>query len=245
MNECRREQYKLMYTKRLRYWLKQRLSWVLVPIRSGPLKGSWFGLFTGVRFLRGNYGKGEDTTIAQLIKPGDIVFDIGAHVGYITMLASHLVGTGRVLAFEPSPLNLAYLTRHVRINRLTNVEVFTTAVGLRKGQTSFDMTGRGSGRGRMTANVTNNQPQVQINSLDDMHDQGRLPDPNFIKMDVEGAEGDALRGAAKMLARSHPTILLSVHGPAAKQDCEALLRGLGYELSYIKPSTMIAKPARI
>lgn len=232
-----------MFTKRLRYWLKQRLSWVVVPIRSGPLKGLWFGVFTGIRFLRGNYGKGEDNTIAQLIKRGDIVFDIGAHVGYITMLASRLVGPGKVVAFEPSPLNLAYLTRHVHINHMTNVEVFTTAVGLHQGQTSFDMTGRGTGRGRMTSNIDNNQPQVQVSALDDLYEQGRLPDPNLIKMDVEGAEGDALRGAAKMLARCHPTILLSVHGPQAKQDCESYLSSLGYEFSYIKPSTMIAKPA--
>lgn len=96
----------------------------------------------------------------------------------------------------------------------------------------------------MTTSIGNNQPQVQVSSLDDMHDQGRLPDPNFIKMDVEGAEGDALRGATKMLARCHPTILLSVHGPQAKQDCETYLHSLGYEFSYIKPSTMIARPAR-
>lgn len=234
----------MTYTTRLRYWLKQRLSWVLIPIHSGPLKGSWFGLFTNGRYIRGTYSKRDVAILEQVIKPGDIVFDIGAHVGYITLLASHLVATGRVLAFEPSPLNLAYLTRHIRINHLTNVEVFPIAIGLREGQSSFDMTGFGTGRGRLSADTANDQPQVQVNALDELYDQGRLPDPNFIKMDIEGAEGDALRGAAKMLARCRPTILLAVHGEAVRQDCESLLRGLGYELSRIQPMTILATPSR-
>lgn len=234
----------MTYTTRLRYWLKQRLSWVVVPIRSGPLQGSRFGLFTNARFIRGTYSKREVATIEQVIKPGDIVFDIGAHVGYVTLLASRLVGTGRVLAFEPSPLNLAYLTRHIRINHLTNVEVFPIAIGLREGRSSFDMTGFGTGRGRLLADPANHHPQVQVNALDELYDQGRLRDPTFIKMDIEGAEGDALRGAARMLARCRPTILLAVHGEAVKQECESLLRGLGYELSYLKPMTVMATPSR-
>jgi hypothetical protein len=68
--------------KNFRYWLKGLLYWVVVPIFSGPLKGCRFGLFTGSRFITGKYGGAEVNHVLELAKPGQVVFDIGAHVGY-------------------------------------------------------------------------------------------------------------------------------------------------------------------
>ncbi|MGI9456425.1 MAG: FkbM family methyltransferase [Aeoliella sp.] len=229
--------------KGMRYWMKGMLSWVVVPVLSGPLKGCWFGLFTGSRFIRGTYGENEAATFQRLLKAGDVVLDIGAHVGYFTLLAARLVGSsGKVFAFEPLPLNLAYLNRHVLANRLTNVEVLPVAVGRNAGQLSFDSAG-GTGRGRLGDDGRTGELQVEVVSLDDMHDQGRLPGPNLIKMDVEGVEVEALHGASRLLAQYRPNILLSVHGEAAKRESETFLRQLGYHLSYFKQSTIIAVPS--
>jgi FkbM family methyltransferase len=226
--------------KRIRLWLKGRLAWVLVPIIAGPLRGSWFGLFTGTRFIHGDYGVNETAVIQRLVKSHDVVFDIGAHVGYFTLLASRIAAMGKVFSFEPLPANLAYLRRHVRANGLSNVTVFAAAVGRRSGRQSFDLAAGGTGRGRLAA--AGAAPlEVQVVSLDELMDGGRVQAPDFIKMDVEGAEGDALRGAARMLARFHPRILLSLHGEAAARDCEALLRGLGYRLSPVEEGGILAE----
>jgi len=228
--------------KRLRYWVKQLLSWVLVPIQGGPIKGYRFGLFTGTRFIRGTYHRNEAERIERLANAGDVVFDIGAHVGYYTVLASRIVGDrGRVFAFEPLPLNLEYLNRHIRANRLTNVTVFDAAVGSTEGWLSFDI-GKGSGRGRLNANSDNTSLQVQVLKLDALFRAGRLPSPNLIKMDIEGGEAEALKGAAVMLSQCYPIIILSTHGPAVKIECESFLASLGYRLSYLSKSNLCAIP---
>jgi FkbM family methyltransferase len=168
------------------------------------------------------------------------MYDVGAHVGYFTLIASRIIGTsGKVYAFEPLSMNLAYLHRHRRANRLENVTILPVAVGRVEETRSFQ-SACGSGRGRLV--LDRGGRSVRVVALDELWKRGEIPPPNLIKMDIEGFEGDALRGAAEILARFRPTILLSTHGDAAKEDCEAYLGRLGYRFSYFKQSTIIASP---
>lgn len=226
---------------RLRHWLKRKLCWVQVPILGGPLAGSRFGLFTGSRFIKGSYGPDEVAAFRQLIKPGDVVLDVGAHVGYFTMLAARLVGRqGRVIAFEPLPVNLAYLRQHQRVNRLDNVDILPLAVGGTQREMTLALRG-GSGRGRLESG-RHAGPRVRVTSLDALLRSGRLPEPDFIKMDVEGAETEALQGAAELLGRCRPTMLLSVHGQRG-HGSKAILTSLGYRLSHVDDqATLVATP---
>lgn len=206
--------------KRFRYWLKQKMNWLTVPISGGPLKGYRFGLFTSTRFIRGTYGDIECNAMLGIIKSGDIVLDVGAHIGYFTLFFSHMVGRdgnrdGKVFAFEPLPLNLTYLRRHLNVNGVKNVKVFPAAVGLENSRQSFDLAG-GTGRGSLSTRKEGNLLRVQVLSLDSMYAQGEISGPDFIKMDIEGAEGEALRGARKMLEKCRPTILLAVHGQSVQ-----------------------------
>ena len=231
--------------KRVRYWVKQKLNWLTVPICGGPLKGYRFGLFTSSRFLRGTYGDIERPVMESIINTGDVVLDVGAHIGYLTLLASHMVSRdgnrdGRVFAFEPLPLNIAYLKRHISANSIKNVKVYAAAVGLEKGWQSFDLAG-GSGRGSLSARVGGNRLRVQVLRLDSLFEKGEISNPNFMKMDIEGAEGEALKGARNMLVTCRPAILLSVHGQAVREECEAFLKDLGYQWSYIMGSTLLAR----
>jgi len=231
--------------KRIRYWVKQRLTWLTVPIFGGPLKGYRFGLFTGTRFLRGKYGDIEYDVMDGIIKPGHVVLDVGAHIGYFTLLASHMVSRvgnteGKVFSFEPLPMNLAYLKRHLRTNRIKNVKVFPAAVGFEDCWKSFNIAG-GSGRGSLSNHAEGNYLRVRVLSLDSLFDRGEITEPDFIKMDIEGAEGEALKGARKMLDACRPTILLSVHGQLVQYECETLLKEIGYQWSYIMPSALLAR----
>jgi FkbM family methyltransferase len=226
--------------KAIRHWFKSRLAWVQVSILGGPLKGNRIGLFAGARFIKGNYGGEEAQLFLRQLKPGDIVLDVGAHVGFYTLLASRIVHTtGKVIAFEPSRMNLKYLREHIRVNNLQNVQIFESAVGRKEGWLSFDCN-RGTGTGRLDFNSSSGE-RVRVCSLDELYRRGMIPAPTFIKMDIEGAEVEALPGAAELIWQYRPTILLSTHGKDVRATCEKFLRDLGYDLTSVDDGLLLAK----
>src|SRR5437764_415668 len=101
----------------------------VVRIRSRELRGwRWIaGSSTNGCWL-GTYERQVQQLFRERLHPGDTVFDIGANVGFFTLLASKLVEGGHVYAFEPLPRNLYYLERHIRLNDVTNVSVEALAI---------------------------------------------------------------------------------------------------------------------
>ena len=221
----------------MRYFLKQKMAGITIPIFSGPLKGKNIGFFSGMRFIKGTYSADEIELFTSLINPGDTVFDIGAHIGYMAMLVAKLAGPdGTVYAFEPSPLNLSYLQTHVRKNHIDNIFVYPYAVSDRPGTLYFDF-GRGSGRGRLVTKKINPKDQpVKVISIDNFMAAEDIKPPNLIKMDIEGAELAGLKGAENTLRRYHPTILLSTHSDQLKTDCLSFLATFGYHSRDIYPN---------
>lgn len=158
------------------------------------------------------------------------MYDIGAHVGYYTVLASGLVGeSGQVVCFEPVPANLYYLHSHLQMNECANVKVIEACVGERSRVCHFERRGSGSGHISENGDLT-----VQVVSLDELINEGAIPEPDCMKIDVEGAEYSVLQGAQSLLARTHPTIFLSLHSDQMRQQCFELLRARGYQLGPIK-----------
>lgn len=225
--------------KHARYWLKAQFDWVQVPIKAGPLAGYRWSVFTGVRFIRGEYHAGEVRELVSLMKPGEVFYDVGAHIGYYALIAAQELGpSGKVIAFEPLPLNLHFLRRHIAVNQVHNVEVLAMGLSDHAGEARFDVAG-GTGRGRLgsTGDVA-----IEIESIDTLCASGRIPPPNLIKMDIEGAEYQALVGARETLARHRPVVFLATHGSEVRAQCEALLTGLGYTLRPFRGSDIIATP---
>lgn len=200
-----------------------------LPIVRGGLRGLRWNVRSGgklMRVLLGTYEKEQTLAFEQLLKPGSVLFDVGAHVGYYSLLTSRLVGEkGRVLAFEAMPRNAAFLRHHVAQNRCSNVEVIEGAVSDRQGIARFGR-GTGSGTGRL---AESGELEVKTMTLDDIAvDRGVLP--GFMKIDVEGAEERVLDGASLILREKKPVIFLSTHGADIHARCCARLRTLGYEL---------------
>jgi FkbM family methyltransferase len=159
------------------------------------------------------------------------VYDIGANVGFFTLLASKLAGeSGTVVSFEPVPRNLAYLERHVRANKLKNVRVLPIAVSSRAGRARFATASNPA----MGGLVDNGELEVQTDSLDGLVASGQIPAPAFMKIDVEGAELDVLAGAAETLRSARPTILLSAHGYVLHERCWSLLERSDFELTLLR-----------
>jgi len=200
------------------------------PILRGPIRGARWRLDGGgkvLRVLNGTYEPEQTRLAVELVRPGATVFDVGAHIGYYTLLFSRLVGPeGRVVAFEPSPRNLPVLRWHVARNGCANVQVEAVAVSDETGAARF-AAGTGSGTGRLAESGT---VEVRTIRLDDYVDAGG-PMPDVLKIDVEGAELAVLRGAVGVLRDARPAILLSTHGADVHRACIGLLREHGYELT--------------
>lgn len=202
-----------------------------MPILRGPLRGSWWLITRGqpARVILGTYEPAHTNLLGRIAAPGMIVLDVGAHTGYYSLLLARLVGEpGTVWAFEPHPINCAYLRRHVRMNRLTNVRIEELAVSDEQGTVGFKP-GTGSGTGKLAAD---GPMEVQSVSIDGFCARASIR-PALIKLDVEGAELSALRGAHRILESDRPSLVISTHGEEVHRECVRLLRGLEYRLEPI------------
>ena len=223
---------KSLLGKLLRLPLRLLPAQIQMPIMQGRLKGKrWIvGSFNHGCWL-GNYEYDTRLLFERTITQGSVVFDIGGHVGFYTLLASELVGpNGKVFVFEPAPRNLFYLREHLRLNHVKNVVVIEAAVSDRSGVVSFDE-GPHSSMGHIVDG--GGSFQVNIVVLDELISSGEIPTPDYMKIDIEGAEALALSGAKSMLIKSHPTIFLATHGSGVHQECCHLLRSVDYELEPI------------
>jgi FkbM family methyltransferase len=164
------------------------------------------------------------TLCARLIRDGDVVFDVGGHIGYMALYFASLVGTcGRIFSFEPGSWNLPYIRANVERATHKNVVLVEQAAGAENGFTTFwaeDLTGQnGSIIPYYSAIDTTakshgvraqtREAMVEVVTLDSF--AGRLGvAPSFAKIDVEGAELLVLRGMGEILADARPRIMIEV-----------------------------------
>jgi len=205
------------------------------PVLTGPLKGAKFILGAlsgegGGASVYFNQMEAEQTSaMMEAIRPGGTFFDIGANVGFYSILASRLVGSkGKIAAFEPLVRNLSYLQRHVELNHADNVRVLPFALSSENTILSFS-TGPNSAMGHLDKDGRG-EVLVPTVTLDEIAERlGMMPD--VMKMDVEGAEMDVFRGATRVLSEARPVIFLSTHSPELRTECLAFLGGLGYTVT--------------
>lgn len=171
----------------------------------------------GLNILRGRYERDEAAYAQRLLRAGDVAIDIGAHIGFFTMLMAAAVGTtGRVYAFEPFEANADLLERSLVENRFADRVLFRrAAVGAATGTATltFPVETLNSGGAYLlrggTAPLAGNQTRdVPVVALDAL--ELRRP-VRLIKMDVEGAEPQVIRGAERLLREDRPTIVSELH----------------------------------
>jgi FkbM family methyltransferase len=163
----------------------------------------------------GVFEPNERAFLERALAPGMIVLDVGAHAGLYSLIASKRVGpSGRVIAFEPSPRERERLRQHLRLNRCRNVTVEPVAVGDGAGEGElFVFAGRTTGCNsfHLASGQGATPVRVPIRSLDDYLDETSLPRADFVKMDIEGGELAALRGAERLFRVMRPTLVCEIH----------------------------------
>ena len=181
----------------------------------------------------------EMNFLLRFLRPSDGFIDIGANVGFYTVLASTIVNQGPLLAFEANPRNAEVLRDQVELNSLENAEVFCTALGNSAGEISFIDSGRETGSIAEGGASAGKLITVPCARLDDCLDKRALPDCVVAKMDVEGCEALVLEGARKVMENGRITIwlfelnnvALHEHGNSAESLLQ-MFSQYGYSIAY-------------
>jgi FkbM family methyltransferase len=179
-------------------------------------------------------------TLCRYLKPGDCFYDVGAHIGFYSLIAARIVGqAGNIIAFEPDPDNAETLRENASKNDFSAVSVVCAAMSDKDGVVRFHRSTQ-SDASRMSGMViSNNLPGMpesetfscQAVSLDSFCSSH--PAPNLIKIDVEGAELQVLDGARSLLAQKKPVLIIEVHDLNDLSTVRTFLSGFGYILEPI------------
>lgn len=198
-----------------------------VPIMSGPNRGLWWSLASaGSGYMTGRRGARQMLLVESLVGSGDVVWDIGAHHGFVSLCASPRVGaTGEVHAFEPSQKNLWFIRKHLEWNHASNVKVHPYALS------SFDGESRFGGPGTLkTLTLGKGTDMVRVLTGQGVIDRAEARAPTFAKLDVEGAEANVLSGMIGAL-RSDSILLIAVHSRDAYVGCTEILGAAGFSFA--------------
>jgi len=189
---------------------------LLVRLDYGALWLAWNDTLSRLIYLRSPFEKNEEKFVRSFLEPGMIVFDVGAHHGFYTLLASMKVtSTGLVVAFEPSPREVERLKWNLKLNRCRNSKIEQIAIGSSRQEANLhvclgERTGFNSLRPPNVQEPTR-QIRVQMTTLDNYVSENKIDHVDFLKVDTEGGDLDVLKGATSIMrSESAPIIMCEV-----------------------------------
>jgi FkbM family methyltransferase len=170
-----------------------------------------------------------------------VFLDIGANVGkYSIILGKQLKENGKVYSFEPEPSNIEGLKKNILLNEVTNVKIFPLACSNKKGLISFYLNEKNSGAHSL---IKKSKKEILINcdTLDNiLKEQNLKEDINLIKIDVEGAEAEVLKGAINTLKKHHPKIIFEAWNEEYLENVKKVLKPFKYEIKKIAEENYFA-----
>jgi FkbM family methyltransferase len=246
-----------LHLRRIGRLIAGKLPRIAYPVILGPLRGSRFVLGSlagdggGSSVYFNMYEPEQTAAFINVLSAEQVLLDIGANVGYYTILGARLVGSkGKVISVEPLIRNLVCLNYHILLNKARNVSIIPTACS-----DTFSLAAFSLGQNFATGKLANCRyegnssekdsflvPTVTIDAI--VQQLGTCPD--VIKVDVEGAELSVLKGARVTLREAKPRFFLSTHSEALREDCLEYLTKLGYKFEVLSqdkdnPSEFLAK----
>ena len=224
---------------------RDSLAWV--QIQHGLGEGLWLRLNprTGTDYFQGSGEPEVQTAMQRHLRPGMTFYDIGANIGFFSLLAARIVGpAGRVVAFEADPEVAERLHQHVERNQFSTISVEQKAVWSETRPMSFARsdpeTSPDRGLGHVVASSAASSIPVQAISLDDFLQTS--PAPDFLKCDVEGAEVEVFRGAHRLLNKIRPILLCEMHSEGNHRILLEEFSRLGYNCESLDQSHILALP---
>lgn len=159
----------------------------------------------------------------KILKKGDVVFDIGANIGYYSFLATKLIGeNGRIYAFEPDPRNYRFLIKNIKFNKRKNIKFFPIAVGNKIGESlmnlDIDSTESSIIKLRTRENAVLKSIFVPIMTIDAFVREHKVKKIDILKIDVEGSESLVIQGMQNTLRRSNSVVMFIEFCPRFLQD---------------------------
>lgn len=206
-------------------WLSRLFYWLLFKLLPLPSRFTVEGhrlamsratasIFKDSIGYGGVYEPGTTWLLKRLIKPGMVVVDIGAHIGYFTLLAARLVGSGgRVFALEPDPRNYVLLTQNISRNGGINVTPVPKAVSNRCGETSFFMADDSCLSSLWNRPQSRRQVEVDTTTLDGFIKDSGVAQIDLVRMDTEGAEMAILQGMTGIIASTPALRMITEFNP--------------------------------
>ena len=228
--------------------LVPRESLVWVRIQKGPSKDLWIRVNprTGQNAQRGIGEPEVQRALLEHLRPGMTFYDLGANIGFFSLMAARLVGPeGHVFSFEADPEIATRLRENLSRNQFTHAQVVQKAVWSENTTVSFARVDPGTSPDRGLGHVSAGGSESGIITVETVTlDQfaAANPAPDFLKCDVEGAEVAAFQGAAELLAKKHPILLVEMHSP---ENQRALLRqfaSFGYQCRQLDETHLLALP---
>lgn len=182
--------------------------------------------------LYGTFELAELKFAEQVLSTGATALDIGANVGIFSVVMAAKAGAnGRVFSFEPLPANVVRLKKNLRRNGLADSGVFAVALGQADGEMRLRLAHDPAYPSLHEVEgglADGTDVQVQVRRLDAVWEELGMPDVAFVKMDVEGAEADVLKGGARFLGTCRPTMLIEANSESQLAALRSILSAYGY-----------------
>jgi FkbM family methyltransferase len=224
--------------KLLRMPLKVIPKNAVLPILQGPGRGlKWIVRSYNHGCWLGSYEFEKQAVMREIVRPGDVVYDIGAHVGYFSIIFGKLVGAaGSVYAFEPMRENYDFITQHIAINKISNVKAICAGIAASSGMARFATPNHSA-----TYHCTDSgSVQMPVYNLEEYVRDNRLPAPNLIKMDIEGEELYVVPSILDFVIRHRTKLLISTHDNGSAGVLGKLLSDNGFS---VRPLQWASHPA--
>jgi FkbM family methyltransferase len=203
----------------------------VMSIQDGPMRGIKLvaSQHTSHAHINGTYEREVQDAIDSMVRPGDVCYDLGASIGYMTLLMARKAS--HVYAFEPAPHAIAEMKRHIAANSLENVTIVPSPVSNGVREVRFCLTD--GAYGSAINDTETRWPVLQLKTTTLNLFVKDHPVPDFLKMDVEGEEGAVLDAAGDLLAQRKTSICCEVHNREVARSVLGTLQRFGYRVTLL------------
>ncbi len=198
----------------------------------------------------GTYEMDLQQCLRELVRKGMVAYDVGANIGYISLMLALLVGSnGAVFAFEALPTNAKRWMENIKLDNLQDRTKLVQAAVVEKSSPVRFLVHASGGMGKSYGSAGRDesyQEEIEVPgiSLDDFVYEEGNPAPDLIKLDIEGGEVLALPGMERVLAEAKPILVMELHGMESIQASWEILTRLGYKICRLEQNFPVVQSSQ-